>query len=604
MQTGGDTPTIRTTMSEPVFGKKPSADSASDIEGEEDLPLQTAKAALPRDESFYEIESADAEEESLPQEDAPPLEAAWEASPAMPPSAPATPAASEDIWGSPAPMPVISPASNRQVPQQEMQENKPVKEPSLKPKTPSVGKAPWEEDDEEEPLQEETPVTAFSSDEEDSDEEELHTDESETPLERGDGPKLSIPEHLRMEETPEETEEDITEEAVELPPPPPPPPPAYAPPPREEPQLSEVQQLLLTIVEDHHLWLGSAGKQGQRAIITGHQLRGADFSGLYLAEASFRHADLPAALFQGANLERADFSEANLQSADFSGAMLHQANFQRAQLGLADFTDAQANEADFTAAELVGATFIRTQLEWGVFCDALLGEADLRLANLEKANLRSASLFRARLEGANLSQADCRDANFDQAQLDDAVLQQTNLKGSHLKGNEIQQTDFSQAESVPIEAIEDTLTQEREWLQQEATRLEKLRIALEYREQQLEAAQMAEPQAFQNPAPAREERIYARATSANAIDNGYLEQLLRKHGKLFMKLGIVWLVVALLVLSISLSAFEVMDSSQLNFIELLLFAFIFFAPPGLCLMAMIKSNKLAQTLQQMSQEAE
>lgn len=637
-------------MSDAVFGKKsPSHTANPETESDdfhEDDALEVPSAGPVLRNSFSEefAEEYDSYGEAVPsalpqegpQEAAPPLETGWneelpKLSPAQQREVPA-----EDMWG--ASGPTLTPSSAA--------ESKPTPpKPQNSPKI-SVGKAPWEEDEEAEensdlpdsptatqPMLRAEPVWekpeelpaaestnshtpslagpaadapwqegSFSTEdteEEAETEENTEEDFAETASFSG-GPKIAIPEHLQLPDP----EPELSKPEVPPPPPPPSSPSHYAPPPRPEPALSEVQVALLEVVEHHHQWLASGGKAGHRAVITSSDFRGADFSGLYLAEASFRHADLPSSRFEGANLERVDFSEANLESCDFAGAVLTQADFRKAQLGQADFTDAQANEADFTGAELVGSILLRTQLEWAVFCDALLSGADLRQANLEKADLRSASLFRARLEGANLSQADCREANFDQAQMDDTVLQQTNLKGSHLTADTIQQADFSQAEAVPAAAVEDALAQEREWLQQEAARLEKFRMELEYQARALEEArQVQPPEAFrpeENDTPARE--AYPSVSRAASIDTSYLRHLLGKNAKLFMKLGIVWLVAALLVLSISLSAFEVMDSSQLNFIELLLFAFIFFAPPGLCLMAMVKSNTLARLLQRMSDD--
>lgn len=635
-------------MNDAVFGKKSPAENAETEVGSSE-EAYTPPPAEPKLRNTFADEYSDEynnfEEDDLPrepQEDAPPLENSWnEELPKNLSAAPRDVPPVEDIWGapvapapasSPAPTPASVPASGPKISTQPKPLPDTAPPESKKPPKASVGKAPWEEEDEDE---DEDAGTSFSAADisipapqpsfkkpepaaepqnkpsnphpiwDESVEENPESAASATVADPVPaGPKLSIPEHLQKTAD-EEFEEEAIEEVVETPPPPPPPPPPAPPvhvaPARPEPVLSEVQVALLEVVALHHQWLSTGGKEGHRALITGNQFRGADFSGLYLAEASFRHANLPASRFEGANLERVDFSEANLEAADFSRSVVNHANFQRAQLGQADFTDAQVNEADFTGAELVGAIMIRTQLEWAIFCDALLSEADLRQANLEKANLRSASLFRARLEGANLSQADCRNANFDQANMDDAVLQQTNLQGSQLKGVEMQQADFTQASAVPVEAMEDSLAQEREWLTQEAARLEKLKLSLEYREQQLEEAQLGQPEAFAQAAPAPRYEA-PRVTSAAAIDTSYLQQLLSKNGKFFMKLGIVWLVTTLLVLSISLSAFEVMDSSQLNFIELLLFAFIFFAPPGLCMMSMVKSNKLARTLEQLSGE--
>ena len=69
---------------------------------------------------------------------------------------------------------------------------------------------------------------------------------------------------------------------------------------------------LKAIIESHNLWLDSDRREGQRANLSGAELRGADLSGANLIRAHLRGANLIRANLYGAYL-----SGANLLSAKF-----------------------------------------------------------------------------------------------------------------------------------------------------------------------------------------------------------------------------------------------------------------------------------------------
>ena len=73
------------------------------------------------------------------------------------------------------------------------------------------------------------------------------------------------------------------------------------------------------VLEFHRLWL--AGEGGERADLSGSNLRDANLSGAYLYRANLQAADLTNAVFPRANLRSAD-----LRSADLTGAFLYDAN--------------------------------------------------------------------------------------------------------------------------------------------------------------------------------------------------------------------------------------------------------------------------------------
>ena len=135
------------------------------------------------------------------------------------------------------------------------------------------------------------------------------------------------------------------------------------------------QTELNEILEQHLLWIESAGKLGTRAILTGANLNGAD---LWCA-----------------NLSDANLTGANLSGANLEYARLHGANLNRANIGA----------ANLQGANLVGANLVGANLEGANLRGASLEGANLRGASLEGANLSGADLTHAYLGGANLTNA-------------------------------------------------------------------------------------------------------------------------------------------------------------------------------------------------------
>ena len=74
---------------------------------------------------------------------------------------------------------------------------------------------------------------------------------------------------------------------------------------------SELNQVL----EQHKIWIESAGKHGQRANLEYANLTGASLSGAYLKDANLKGANLTGAKLTGANLLGANLRYANLTGA-------------------------------------------------------------------------------------------------------------------------------------------------------------------------------------------------------------------------------------------------------------------------------------------------
>ena len=86
---------------------------------------------------------------------------------------------------------------------------------------------------------------------------------------------------------------------------------------------------LQKILDDHKLWLNDDG--GEKANLSGADLRYAD-----LSDANLHDADLHDANLSGADLRYANLSDADLSGADLRGADLHGANLRGADLRYAD----------------------------------------------------------------------------------------------------------------------------------------------------------------------------------------------------------------------------------------------------------------------------
>src|SRR5262245_15727430 len=136
-------------------------------------------------------------------------------------------------------------------------------------------------------------------------------------------------------------------------------------------------------------------------------LRGANLSGEYFAEA----------ILNKALLGKADLSRANL-----SGSWLTEADLTEANLSEANLSGTNLSRAYLTCADLRGAN-----LRWANLSDAYLTEAHLEGANLSRADLRQANVSKANVSKANLSKANLSGADFDWANLSGADLNGANL---------------------------------------------------------------------------------------------------------------------------------------------------------------------------------
>ena len=120
-------------------------------------------------------------------------------------------------------------------------------------------------------------------------------------------------------------------------------------------------------LDQHRLWVESAGKEGVQGHFAGVDLTGVDLTGVNLQgaelqKADLRGADLSMANLRNANLVEADLRDTNLLGTEFSGANLMGANLYGAQ-GLWAGRLGGTNLFDATLPEAVAALNGRKTIE-------------------------------------------------------------------------------------------------------------------------------------------------------------------------------------------------------------------------------------------------
>ncbi|EAC9164538.1 pentapeptide repeat-containing protein [Listeria monocytogenes] len=108
------------------------------------------------------------------------------------------------------------------------------------------------------------------------------------------------------------------------------------------------------ILENHGKWLRDEG--GERADLTGADLRHTNLTNAVLSGADLRHTNLTNAVLSGADLRHA-----NLTNADLSGADLRHANLTNADLRHANLTNAVLTWVNWQ--DVRGLTVVAVQVD-------------------------------------------------------------------------------------------------------------------------------------------------------------------------------------------------------------------------------------------------
>jgi uncharacterized protein YjbI with pentapeptide repeats len=183
-------------------------------------------------------------------------------------------------------------------------------------------------------------------------------------------------------------------------------------------KLENLGRSLPELLEEHTLWVATAGRSGRQLDLSGYDLRDVldikrfPFTAIRCVSTNFLNQDLRAAQLQSATFDRADFRDCKMEEADMRGS-----TFKYAQLARADLTKAKLCPLVFTNPD-------GTQRKQRVD----LSGASLRYASLRYADLRDCVLMGVDLTNAVLTGADLRRADLTGAILKGAVFEHCNLQ--------------------------------------------------------------------------------------------------------------------------------------------------------------------------------
>lgn len=188
--------------------------------------------------------------------------------------------------------------------------------------------------------------------------------------------------------------------------------------------LTSLETPLPTLIQQHRLWVETAGQSGHQLDLSDYDLRGLStlkmerMTAIIARRAKFFGMNLYKVQMQSAHLEEADFRRCDMEEADFRASSLIKAKLSHANLKRANFSGLVFGSGiaqRFTPSDLTGAE---------------LRYADLSGAILKRVSLRNADLSYANLTGSDLREADFTGANMEGTTLDDAITDGALLSGA------------------------------------------------------------------------------------------------------------------------------------------------------------------------------
>lgn len=185
---------------------------------------------------------------------------------------------------------------------------------------------------------------------------------------------------------------------------------------RDAPQgmtLGEDETPLEERMEQHKLWVESAGKQGERLDFTRYDLRGVDSAATDFSKAALSMMKARAAVFyrqrfSGAEMQAVELRDCDLRGCFFDGANLAGADFSGSNLSRAVFMEARLAPLQLGGGRVLRSSFSRCNLRFADF-----SAADLREVNFSGADLSHAHFRGANLVGADLTETLSEGAVFD-----------------------------------------------------------------------------------------------------------------------------------------------------------------------------------------------
>ncbi len=176
--------------------------------------------------------------------------------------------------------------------------------------------------------------------------------------------------------------------------------------------LDTLEKSLEELLNDHHLWVSTAGKEGTYLDLSGYDLRDTPDLKKYAltmvkaVRANFLHQDLHKAQLQHVIMDGADFRDCDLKKADMRASSFKGAFFTRAEMRGANFSPlyfpnkpedqrmmtSDLSDTSFRYADVRDVDFSHVDLRGADFSFALVDGADFSHADLSTTNFHGASL--------------------------------------------------------------------------------------------------------------------------------------------------------------------------------------------------------------------
>ena len=168
------------------------------------------------------------------------------------------------------------------------------------------------------------------------------------------------------------------------------------------------KEKLQEILSKHLKWLKNE-KGGERADLSGSNLRGSDLSCSNLSGSNLSGSNLSGSDLSCSNLSGSDLSYSNLSGSNLSGSDLSDSNLSCSNLRGSDLSCSNLSDSNLSGSNLRGSDL----------SDSNLRGSDLSDSNLSCSNLRGSDLRGSDLSGSNLRGSDLSDSNLSGSNLRD-----------------------------------------------------------------------------------------------------------------------------------------------------------------------------------------
>lgn len=187
-------------------------------------------------------------------------------------------------------------------------------------------------------------------------------------------------------------------------------------------RLENLGKTLSELLEEHTLWVATAGRAGRQLDLSGYDLhdladlRRFPLTAIRAVGANFLGQNLSAAELQSGVFDRSDFRDCRMIEADMRGSDFKYANFSRANLDGARLCPLEFR-SDYGGTRLQCADLTGANLRY-----VSLRGADLRDCNLKGVDLTGAALHTCDLRRADLTGAILKGAILESVRMDETII--------------------------------------------------------------------------------------------------------------------------------------------------------------------------------------